>query len=399
MTEDRVTWTKVGGKLNTKTTSVRGTELYFHTVDVADRGVYICSLENEAGASRASSILEVERRERPAIEVYPSENQTVVKGGSVLYQCRVLSGIPNPDIVWTRLDGGSSFGNNVEILANGGVIRITDIQKSNEGRFKCTATNLAGSATATAFLKVTVAPNLTLNPRGSVQVSLGQEIRLVCQGTGDPIPMVHWERLGQGYMTPMSPSQGSATYVMPRITKEDEGSYVCKATSDAGHVEEVVQIVVLEDLFDQQGNSGGSDGSNDVGGQDEVVSVQQQALAPLGGNAELSCQIVGTVGGLRVQWLRMDGQPLSSNSEERNGILIIRDVQHSDGGPYGCQALDQTGRVIFTATTTLVISGKTSKQLKLHEASHIVGQQHGAGASRNFTSLYHYIIRKCVTKS
>ena len=49
---------------------------------------------------------------------------------------------------------GSAFDRNVEILANGGVIRITDIQKANEGRFECNATNIAGYMTAVASLKV-----------------------------------------------------------------------------------------------------------------------------------------------------------------------------------------------------------------------------------------------------
>ena len=40
----------------------------------------ILGVENDAGPSRDSAILEVERREKPQIEVYPSDNQTVVQG-------------------------------------------------------------------------------------------------------------------------------------------------------------------------------------------------------------------------------------------------------------------------------------------------------------------------------
>ena len=49
----------------------------------------------------------MERREKPQIEIYPSDNQNVVQGGSVLFQCRVMSGIPNPKITWRPLNGGS----------------------------------------------------------------------------------------------------------------------------------------------------------------------------------------------------------------------------------------------------------------------------------------------------
>ena len=39
---NRITWTRVGGDLNSKTTSIRGSELYFYNVEVDDRGVYVC---------------------------------------------------------------------------------------------------------------------------------------------------------------------------------------------------------------------------------------------------------------------------------------------------------------------------------------------------------------------
>ena len=79
----------------------------------------------------------------------------------------------------------------------------------------------------------------------------------------------------------------------------------------------------------------------------------------LGGNARLTCQIIGSASrNLRVQWVRMNGQPLPTNSYENNGELFIQNVQTLDGGRYGCQALDPNGRVIYTAVTNLVISCK-----------------------------------------
>ena len=67
-------------------------------------------VENQSGVTRDSAILEVERREKPEIEIYPSDNQNVVQGGSVLFQCRVMSGIPNPKITWRPLNGNAMAG-------------------------------------------------------------------------------------------------------------------------------------------------------------------------------------------------------------------------------------------------------------------------------------------------
>ena len=89
---------------------------------VRDRGMYICTAENPAGIAQASAIVEVERREAPGVVLYPQATQTVVQGGSALFQCRVTAGIPTPRAKWTRV-GGGSMPNNVEEL-DGGVIRL-----------------------------------------------------------------------------------------------------------------------------------------------------------------------------------------------------------------------------------------------------------------------------------
>ncbi len=111
---------------------------------VRDRGMYICSAENPGGVAQASAIVEVERespapfspspeffsktenflkgREPPAVELYPQSKQTIVQGGSALFQCRITAGIPTPKIKWSRVDG-RPMAANVEEL-EGGVIRF-----------------------------------------------------------------------------------------------------------------------------------------------------------------------------------------------------------------------------------------------------------------------------------
>lgn len=58
----------------------------------------------------------------PSIELYPEATQTVIRGGSALFQCRVTAGIPAPTVEWIRADG-SPFTSSTEIV-NGGVIRF-----------------------------------------------------------------------------------------------------------------------------------------------------------------------------------------------------------------------------------------------------------------------------------
>ena len=88
----------------------------------------------------------------------------------------------------------ASFGDNVELLADGGVIRITGVRKSNEGMYQCVASNLAGEVSAVAHLLVIIPPKLQINPAGSIQIKSGERIQLTCQGSGEPVPELVWSK-------------------------------------------------------------------------------------------------------------------------------------------------------------------------------------------------------------
>lgn len=60
-------------------------------------------------------------REPPQIEMHPQMKQTVVVGGSAVFQCHLIAGIPAPTVQWTRTDG-QPFSSNTEVLI-GGVLR------------------------------------------------------------------------------------------------------------------------------------------------------------------------------------------------------------------------------------------------------------------------------------
>ena len=89
----------------------------------------------------------------PVIEMYPSTEQTISRGASALFQCRVTRGIPSPSITWTRASG-DAMTDSTEIFDGNGVIQFTSASGDEQGSYVCTATNAAGSASATAKLVV-----------------------------------------------------------------------------------------------------------------------------------------------------------------------------------------------------------------------------------------------------
>ena len=89
----RYHWEKVREEISEERTRVvpgpGWSQLTLTSVEVEDRGLYVCLVTSPCGGrARASSILEVEQREPPSLEIYPASLQTVGSGDSVLFQCR-----------------------------------------------------------------------------------------------------------------------------------------------------------------------------------------------------------------------------------------------------------------------------------------------------------------------
>lgn len=189
-----IEWTKVGEDMSSPNIVLNGGNLILNNAAVSDRGMYLCTAQNSGGSARASAIIEVERRETPSIDIYPESTQTITKGGSVLFQCRTISGIPTPVVSWTRVDG-KPMSSNVENL-DGGVLRINRVTGSEEGQYRCRAQNEVGSTESIATLIVQEVPSIQLQPSGSVTMQVGTKLSISCNVRGDPTPTIVWRKLG-----------------------------------------------------------------------------------------------------------------------------------------------------------------------------------------------------------
>ena len=384
---------------------ISGNTLTVKNPQMADRGVYICSVAG--GQARSSGILEIERREPPVLEIYPQPEQRVTEGQGVFYQCRVTGGIPTPTMQWSRTDG-RPISSNVEIL-DGGVLRINSASAAEAGEYKCTATNAAGTEEMIATLVLQSLPRVTIQPASMTQIPMGQPISLRCTASGTPLPSVTWARAEPGsapIRATTEPPRGdsvAAVYDVPRASMADQGTYICRAQSESGTTEEIVQVIVTEGAgassrpdynqpnsgpdYNQPGYPGypqpnypgyptSRPNYNPAPRPDQSGGVQvadQEFQAPLGGNAELKCFLVGNMQNVRVQWVRQDGQRLPQGSYERGGILYLRDIMRDNSGAYSCQGVDPSGRVIFSATTNLVVTGTRFGNVTLKAARFLTG--------------------------
>ncbi|XP_034241184.1 basement membrane-specific heparan sulfate proteoglycan core protein-like isoform X2 [Thrips palmi] len=363
-----VQWSKVGESDMGINVQALGNVLRINNALVRNRGVYVCSVENEGGSSQASTILEVEPREPPAIEIYPNQHQTVVVGGSALLQCRVTSGIPSPAVMWRRSDG-RPLSPNIEELPNG-VLRFNRVTTADAGVYTCEAQNIVGTTNATASLEIDSIPTITITPSSPITVNVGQPVRLECRAHGEPRPTVIWSRNrpGYAYYEPTNltaESSQNAVYEITRATKADEGSYSCSARNKAGLTEDHVRLIVEEsndvlDRYPERGDITGEDPGSYGEGAPFIVNV--------GGTAELRCDLRSNSSNIFIKWRRSGGE-LPQGHSVFQGSLRLTNVQEEDAGLYVCEGYDNS-QLLFRAPARLVVNGPP--RIQLHPQHQVV---------------------------
>ncbi|XP_050052982.1 basement membrane-specific heparan sulfate proteoglycan core protein-like isoform X1 [Aphis gossypii] len=372
----QVQWFKINENL-TPNVQISGSLLRIPSAQVKDRGIYVCKATNEGGTAQASSIIDVERREAPTIELYPSARQVVTLGGSVLFQCRVTGGIPTPNIKWTRRNG-ESLPRQVEEIPPG-VIKITGMEASSAGEYVCEARNNAGMTSAIAILEVQSLPVIKLRPSGIITVLPGKQVKLHCHASGNPTPTVTWTKLTQGYPSYQESRSNTGSsdiveYIIDNAQPSDTGTYSCVAQNSAGPVEDRIQLIVSDDVNEISGgeNEGATNTNEeenktsgpfrgDIAGNDENGGVipntkpEDELVNLVGSRAVLTCNADATAirDRIKLTWLRGNQLSLSEEHDIIDNMLVLRNVQKSDQGLYNCIGIESDGTVVFSRSITL----------------------------------------------
>nr|XP_045613717.1 basement membrane-specific heparan sulfate proteoglycan core protein-like isoform X12 [Procambarus clarkii] len=340
-----ITWSKVNEELG-HGVSIEGSILRITNAVINDRGMYVCTAQNDGGTAQAAAIIEVERREPPVIEVYPELRQTIVVGASALFQCHLTAGIPNPTVRWARTDG-RPLTPNTETL-NGGVLRFNQVQGDEEGSYTCTAENDAGLVRATAVLEIQSLPVINIRPGPSpYTVRQGERVHLECSAQGDPAPSVTWQRLQVNFPSDI-PSRSTdlnvAVYDIASATKADEGTYQCSARNSAGVSHERFQLIV------EQHNLPGNN-------LPPITLPEPSAtvFVPFGGSYEFTCS-GQPESNIIFDFKRTDGRPLPEGARVDNDVLYLTNVDESASGEYACVGVDHiSGNILFTIYSAIEV--------------------------------------------
>ncbi|XP_059511615.1 basement membrane-specific heparan sulfate proteoglycan core protein isoform X4 [Stegostoma tigrinum] len=222
--EPRTEWFKEEGQFLSNHRINKGV-LRIENIQEGNEGVYVCRASNPFGRVQDSAKLVIQALPIVMINVRASM-QMVMVGGSVEFECQAI-GDPQPSIRWSKVDGRLS----PEVILKNGMLKIDHVKESDAGRYRCTATNDAGSVKSEVVLYVQTVPMIAPQPELK-EVTIGSKAVFPCLASGYPEPEITWTKL-EGDL-PTGAYVENHVLTIPSATTEHTGTYVCTATNEQG---------------------------------------------------------------------------------------------------------------------------------------------------------------------
>ncbi|KAM3617456.1 uncharacterized protein V6R79_006391 [Siganus canaliculatus] len=315
------TWTKLNGNLPPRAEVNEG-DLQINLATAEDAGSYKCVATNKVGNSEVFAKVTV--RSPLAVRVSP-QVEVKAQGSAVEFTCSAAGGVETT-IEWLKEGGALPPNHHVK----DGVLRIENLEQSNEGVYICRASSGYGQAQDTARLTIQALPKVMINVRTSVQtVMIGNSVEFECQAVGDPEPTVQWSKVG-GSLPPHIMVKGGMLKI-DQVTEADAGQYRCTATNDVGSVQS--QVVL------------------NVQSLPQIAALPETKEVTVGSDAVLPCVASGYPVP-EIKWSKLEGELPPKCFQEVN-VLTVPRVSHEDSGTYVCTASNKQGKV--EAFTTLQV--------------------------------------------
>uniref|UniRef100_A0A3B5KP80 Ig-like domain-containing protein n=1 Tax=Xiphophorus couchianus TaxID=32473 RepID=A0A3B5KP80_9TELE len=336
--------------------------LVIQIVQVQDRGTYICSASSLLGRDRLLTTLEIWTRP-PHM---PYKEVTIHQGGQVHLECQA-DGVPAPLLSWvlpnrSTLTSSGTFSNRIHMDTNG-TLHISVTLPTDQGVYRCVASNSAGAASASVRLHVSLLPPVIQQPREEhLLFSVGWPVYAHCSARGAPTPILRWQ-IPDGTLVRPSQRQhtvfDNGTLLIPAVGEGDEGEYICYAENQAG--QDSMKF------------------TNDRG--HNFIKVQQ------GETATIPCRTTGdpapTVTWFSPSFIIIPQNLGSGLSSQRvvaisDGTLEVSSAQKIDSGNYTCRASNSAGIRSMVVTLEVETSNAT-QSLPTRTVSLLQHSQRGLG--------------------
>ncbi|KAI4886153.1 hypothetical protein NFI96_012152 [Prochilodus magdalenae] len=274
-----------------------------------------------------SSLLLAALAQKPVLSIEP-RSAAIKQDESVSFRCRVVSGSQPVQLEWKRVNN-QALGDNVKVGPDGSVLTIAYARPSNQGQFRCIATNAQGKTTITAVLTIKQAPKVRVTPTGPVTVRVGGTLSLECSASGRPRPSITWLKQEWGSETVLVSSTTDSKVVLQVTVSapENAGTFVCRVQSSLGTSEEKVELRMAG------GSSAPVEPRASVS-QEDITAVEGQTVT-------MHCQATGSPTP-DVSWSKLRA-PLPWQHKAEGGTLTLSNVGRQDSGQYICNATNAAG--------------------------------------------------------
>lgn len=222
----------------------------------SDGGTYTCRARvPQTGELEERNII-LDVQEPPSWVLKPSNVQGI-ETEKAEFKCQAL-GAPLPSYTWVDREGNDATEKEGwKLDANSGTLIAYQLDRKDEGLYKCIAENNAGRLEASAQLKVIIKPRI--QDLQNQTFPLGQDkASLTCKASGDPLPKIIWRKWSRNepFLLGSQPDDGritveEQTVVAPEYTegekswqqstltidlikRTDDGLYECQAVNDGG---------------------------------------------------------------------------------------------------------------------------------------------------------------------
>ncbi|XP_056628956.1 hemicentin-1 isoform X2 [Triplophysa dalaica] len=360
----RLSWYRQGRQLTSSDGVVLlpgGQVLQIPRVQLEDAGRYTCQAVNEAGEDQMHYDLDV--LVPPVIDGQADEimqDVGAVVNSTVSLRCDV-TGNPTPSVSWLK-DGLPLYSSpDHQILEDGKLLKILNVQVSDTASYQCLAENKAGTVERLYSLSVQVPPRIVGIQEEDLSVVEGHMISLLCEVQAYPPADIIWTKDGQllEFTSGMHILPGGRMLQLHSAGQQDAGQYVCTATNSAGQDQKSIVLTVY-----------------DLPTLVPLLDKESEVMTPLvGSSLVLRCEAHG-IPEPEVTWYRNGLQLAAGNGLriERQQLEIVG-VQVVDGGVYTCKVSNIAGQVDRTFRVTvhvpLVMEGPLHETITQNLGSHI----------------------------
>ncbi|KAG8447614.1 hypothetical protein GDO86_014935 [Hymenochirus boettgeri] len=279
----------------------------------------------------------------------------------VYLECNA-TGLPEPTLMWLKDKVPVSTASaGLQILEQGRILSLSAAQTSDSGVYTCVAVNSAGEDSHDIVLEMYVPPSI-IGEEINSSLIVNEPLRLECQTTAIPIPIVTW--LKDGHPLLQRPgvriTEDGRYLQIDQAQLRDAGRYTCEASNDVGRTEKHYNIIVWVPPSFQEPST------------PHFTVIEGQPVS-------LTCECQG-VPPPTLSWTK-NGLPLvmeNSGIVTAGGRLIhIGKVQVSDEGTYTCVCNNDAGSakqeywLEVYAHPIIIGSSNTPKQMTVTRDSQV----------------------------